>query len=57
MSKSLVGQAEPRAALNLASMGSSRLLKLHKDDVILYSAKVIFQTSYHLTLEVILWRR
>ncbi|KAG0621811.1 hypothetical protein M758_3G050600 [Ceratodon purpureus] len=34
-------QAEPRAALNLASMGSSRLLKLHKDDVILYSAKMI----------------
>lgn len=38
-------QAEPRAALNLASMGSSRLLKLHKDDVILYSAKVSFLSN------------
>ncbi|KAM7471508.1 hypothetical protein LguiA_009691 [Lonicera macranthoides] len=34
-------QAEPRAALNLASYGSSHTLKLSKDDVILYSAKVI----------------
>ncbi|KAG9447156.1 hypothetical protein H6P81_013284 [Aristolochia fimbriata] len=34
-------QAEPRAALNLASYGSSHTLKLTKDDVILYSAKVI----------------
>lgn len=34
-------QAEPRAALNLASFGSSHSLKLCKDDVILYSAKVI----------------
>ncbi|MCO5607993.1 hypothetical protein L7F22_062195 [Adiantum nelumboides] len=34
-------QAEPRAALNLASLGSSRSLKLNKDDLILYSAKVI----------------
>lgn len=34
-------QAEPRAALNLASFGSSHSLKLNKDDVILYSAKVI----------------
>ncbi|KAL2515108.1 RNA-metabolising metallo-beta-lactamase family protein [Forsythia ovata] len=34
-------QAEPRAALNLASHGSSHSLKLNKDDVILYSAKVI----------------
>lgn len=34
-------QAEPRAALNLASLGSSRSLKLNKDDVVLYSAKVI----------------
>ncbi|XP_058070813.1 ribonuclease J-like isoform X2 [Magnolia sinica] len=34
-------QAEPRAALNLASFGSSHSLKLDKDDVILYSAKVI----------------
>ncbi|KAJ4961710.1 hypothetical protein NE237_021620 [Protea cynaroides] len=34
-------QAEPRAALNLASYGSSHSLKLKKDDVILYSAKVI----------------
>ncbi|XP_068646107.1 ribonuclease J-like [Aristolochia californica] len=34
-------QAEPRAALNLASYGSSHSLKLSKDDVILYSAKVI----------------
>ncbi|XWS60287.1 hypothetical protein CRYUN_Cryun07bG0023500 [Craigia yunnanensis] len=34
-------QAEPRAALNLASYGSSHSLKLNKEDVILYSAKVI----------------
>ncbi|KAJ7553257.1 hypothetical protein O6H91_06G089900 [Diphasiastrum complanatum] len=34
-------QAEPRAALNLASFGSSRALKLTKDDIILYSAKMI----------------
>ncbi|KAL8140861.1 hypothetical protein V2J09_006882 [Rumex salicifolius] len=34
-------QAEARAALNLASFGSSHALKLSKDDVILYSAKVI----------------
>jgi len=34
-------QAEPRAALNLASFGSSHSLKLNKDDLILYSAKVI----------------
>ncbi|XP_010909137.1 ribonuclease J isoform X2 [Elaeis guineensis] len=34
-------QGEPRSALNLASFGSSHSLKLGKDDVILYSAKVI----------------
>ncbi|KAL3507108.1 hypothetical protein ACH5RR_032490 [Cinchona calisaya] len=34
-------QAEPRAALNLASYGSSHSLKLTKEDLILYSAKVI----------------
>ncbi|OAY73884.1 uncharacterized protein LOC109721501 isoform X1 [Ananas comosus] len=34
-------QAEPRAALNLASYGGSHCLKLSKEDVILYSAKVI----------------
>ncbi|XP_050937111.1 ribonuclease J isoform X3 [Cucumis melo] len=34
-------QAEPRAALNLASYGSSHSLKLSKEDMILYSAKVI----------------
>ncbi|XP_059657378.1 ribonuclease J isoform X2 [Cornus florida] len=34
-------QAEPRAALNLASYGSSHSLKLSKEDIILYSAKVI----------------
>uniref|UniRef100_A0A2N9EKV9 Myb-like domain-containing protein n=1 Tax=Fagus sylvatica TaxID=28930 RepID=A0A2N9EKV9_FAGSY len=34
-------QAEPRAALNLASFGGSHSLKLSKEDVILYSAKVI----------------
>ncbi|KAK9090151.1 hypothetical protein Sjap_023328 [Stephania japonica] len=34
-------QAEPRAALNLASYGGSHALKLTKDDLILYSAKVI----------------
>lgn len=40
-------QAEPRAALNLASYGSSHSLKLSKDDVILYSAKV-FSSQYTL---------
>ncbi|XP_024538284.1 uncharacterized protein LOC9656142 [Selaginella moellendorffii] len=34
-------QGETRSALNLASFGSSRSLKLSKDDVILYSAKMI----------------
>ncbi|KAF4377869.1 hypothetical protein CsatB_018253 [Cannabis sativa] len=34
-------QAEPRAALNLASFGSSHFLKLNKEDLVLYSAKVI----------------
>ncbi|KAG2658925.1 hypothetical protein PVAP13_1KG323800 [Panicum virgatum] len=34
-------QGEPRAALNLASYGGSHALKLSKDDVLLYSAKVI----------------
>ncbi|KAG0484859.1 hypothetical protein HPP92_008938 [Vanilla planifolia] len=34
-------QAEPRAALNLASFGGSYSLKLTKEDMILYSAKVI----------------
>lgn len=34
-------QAEPRAALNLASYGSSHSLKLNKEDLILYSAKVM----------------
>ncbi|KAI3709156.1 hypothetical protein L2E82_38915 [Cichorium intybus] len=34
-------QAEPRAALNLASYGSSHFFKLTKEDLILYSAKVI----------------
>ncbi|KAL6559688.1 hypothetical protein OROGR_004805 [Orobanche gracilis] len=32
-------QAEPRAALNLASYGCSHFLKLNKEDLILYSAK------------------
>ncbi|XP_027919725.1 ribonuclease J isoform X3 [Vigna unguiculata] len=34
-------QAEPRAALNLASYGSSHSFKLTKEDIVLYSAKVI----------------
>ncbi|KHN31905.1 Ribonuclease J [Glycine soja] len=34
-------QAEPRAALNLSSYGSSHAFKLTKEDVVLYSAKVI----------------
>jgi len=56
----LLGQAEPRAALNLASMGSSRLLKLHKDDVILYSAKVrlfsnILATQWYFGRLIYLW--
>jgi hypothetical protein len=33
-------QGEPRAALNLASYGRSHALKLSKEDVLLYSAKV-----------------
>lgn len=37
----LLCQAEPRAALNLASYGGSHSLKLTNEDVILYSAKVI----------------
>ena len=37
----LLYQAEPRAALNLASHGSSHLFKLSKEDIILYSAKVM----------------
>lgn len=36
----ILSQAEPRAALNLASYGSSHSLKLSKEDLILYSAKV-----------------
>lgn len=36
----LLCQAEPRAALNLASYGSSHAFKLAKEDVVLYSAKV-----------------
>lgn len=34
-------QAEPRSALNMASMEASPLLKLKPDDLVLYSAKVI----------------
>ena len=34
-------QGEPRAALNLASYGGSHALKLSKEDVLLYSAKVL----------------
>jgi hypothetical protein len=34
-------QGEPRAALNLASYGGSHALKLSKEDVLLYSAKVV----------------
>ncbi|GBG73489.1 hypothetical protein CBR_g16830 [Chara braunii] len=34
-------QAEPRAVLNLASFGGSKHLKLTKDDLVLYSAKMI----------------
>eukprot|EP00958_Prasinococcus_capsulatus_P015277 scaffold1628_cov407-Prasinococcus_capsulatus_cf.AAC.4 len=34
-------QAEPRAALNLAAMGASRMLNLEPSDLILYSAKQI----------------
>lgn len=51
-------QAEPRAALNLASYGSSHSLKLNKEDLILYSAKVLnvifmyisVQLKFHLGL-------
>lgn len=42
----LLCQAEPRAALNLASYGSSHSLKLSKEDLILYSAKVMFDKGY-----------
>ncbi|GJP71570.1 hypothetical protein CLOP_g2396 [Closterium sp. NIES-67] len=34
-------QGEPRAALNLASYGTSRMLQLNSDDTVLYSAKMI----------------
>lgn len=37
----LLYQAEQRAALNLASHGSSHSLRLNKEDMILYSAKVM----------------
>ena len=40
-------QAEPRAALNLASYGSSHSFKLNKEDVILYSAKVMIVYDMH----------
>ncbi|KAL5652914.1 hypothetical protein ACJX0J_038372, partial [Zea mays] len=39
LSRTMAG--EPRAALNLASYGGSHALKLSKEDVFLYSAKVI----------------
>lgn len=48
-------QAEPRAALNLASHGSSHALKLNKDDIILYSAKVIKSTFALNLIFVIFW--
>ncbi|XP_060172204.1 ribonuclease J-like isoform X2 [Lycium barbarum] len=38
-------QAEPRAALNLASYGSSHSLKLNKEDLVLYSPKNQYQHS------------
>ncbi|CAI7898123.1 unnamed protein product, partial [Closterium sp. NIES-54] len=34
-------QGEPRAALNLASYGTSKMLQLNADDTVLYSAKMI----------------
>jgi mRNA degradation ribonuclease J1/J2 len=40
-------QAEPRAALNLASFGGSHALKLSKEDVLLYSAKVLHHCHCH----------
>lgn len=43
----IICQAEPRAALNLASYGGSHSLKLSKEDVILYSAKV---TTFYRTV-------
>ncbi|XP_020971302.1 uncharacterized protein LOC107626916 isoform X1 [Arachis ipaensis] len=38
-------RTEPRAALNLASYGSSHAFKLTKEDIVLYSAKDREQTS------------
>ncbi len=37
----VVAQAEPRAALSLASREASSLLRVNKSDLVLYSAKVI----------------
>ena len=34
-------QAEPRAALSMAAFGANPLLKIQRDDLVLYSAKVI----------------
>lgn len=55
-------QAEPRAALNLASYGGSHSLKPSKEDVILYSAKVMtfyrtvtcFQNSVYIE-KILFW--
>ena len=52
----IICKAEPQTALNLASYGGSHSLKLSKEDVILYSAKVTtfyrtvtcFQNSVHI---------
>ena len=46
----LLCQAEPRAALNLASYGSSHSFKLTKEDIILYSAKVTKLSSWFFSL-------
>lgn len=43
-------QGEPRAALNLASYGGSHALKLSKEDVLLYSAKVFLSILHFIFL-------
>jgi hypothetical protein len=46
-------QGEPRAALNLASYGGSHALKLSKEDVLLYSAKVLPFIIHFVLLNVV----
>jgi len=45
-------QGEPRAALNLASYGGSHALKLSKEDVLLYSAKVLLFVLHFILFDI-----